>query len=164
MNATLGGVFGGGKRAPAKRPNRQSDLVARSTLLRLASLARNGNREAALAGLIQVGECELAGCEKMGRGTPRDPRDLSLAEIGISEKTVGYLSTPTMLGAARDAIEFPGALTAGDLLKWTCRELLAIHGFGVTSLNEVRRCLAGVRLYLRGDGLPYFPLSGSDLR
>lgn len=139
----------------------ERELAARSVLLSLASLARNGNREAALAGLLRVGERELAGCEKIARDAPRDPRDLSLVEIGISERTSGYLSTPTI---RVDGLPWNGAITSGDLLKWSCRDLLAIRGFGIAALNETRRCLASVRLYLRGDGLPYFPLSEADFR
>ncbi|MHC4879629.1 MAG: DNA-directed RNA polymerase subunit alpha C-terminal domain-containing protein [Planctomycetota bacterium] len=77
---------------------------------------------------------------QIGQAVGRESlKDLTVDELGLSVRAANTLSLTAIT-------------TVAELVERTADELLALNGFGVTSLNEVRRKLAERGLHLRNDG------------
>ena len=126
-------------------------------LFELATLAKEGKFQAALDGLIEIADRELEGIDSIRRHRPRDARDLTLAELGLSGCTIDLLQRPQAVGTGLDRWTWPGVGYAGELLNWSVAEVGSLDGSGPKAVDEVRRALAKVRLRLRGDIEPILP-------
>jgi len=71
----------------------------------------------------------------------------------IEDEKEGLLSKPVddlqLSVRARKCLQKLNIRTIGDLIRRTDAELLGVKNFGVTSLNEIKKTLANIGLFLR---------------
>ena len=103
---------------------------------RIAVQIVSGNAEAAHA-LVDEG------LEAMNTGECPDPLDMTLWELGIDTRMIGYLDFESDPDRTETSV-----LYVRDLVKFSPEDLLALPNVGQTLLRDLVRCLARVGLKL----------------
>ena len=115
----------------------------------LRILAEQGNTAAVMKKLLRRPAPGVY-TSAITRHRPQDPRDRSLVDLGLNERTTNILEDEGWVWGYDDD-SCPRAPTIGLLCRWSSEELLDVKGVGESIIVQIRRQLATMKMKLRGD-------------